>query len=678
MKEKMSKQTKEAVFITQWKEEMMKRLQMRFKDRPLSKKKLNTYLDSVIRDHMVNPEVDVVNNYREAVVHTDLLSLIDTIHENQLIIGGGGVLFVQHDTEGRDNIMFDYIASLKKTRNFHKNERKKYEKNTDPWIREDIAQANVKIKVNSLYGVHGYNGFVVYNRFIAEAITNCGRQIITTAALTFENFLSGSVKLNTEDEIYKFITNVTGEYDENIKYEVFLPEDLDHKVMKKLIDMCAFDPSDQFVRTLQYIVEGLSVGEKILLYYKNNLYAFTDHPIIREKLRAVLNEIEDFKKPDRGLLEKEYPGALELVDEIWGFYKIFVVYDYASFDRVRKAMYTDRHNVLYVDTDSNFLGLNEWVEYTKHEVMEDQIHQDMKEFEFIVVNLMALFLSNVIDLGLKTLARNMNVTDEYAKIFNMKNEFYLDRIVFTDAKKRYISNSVLQEGDLLNKGKGLPDIKGFDFKKAGTKEYIRDYYTKLCEEKILRANPINVEEIYRDVLDLKSQIDDSVLKGESRFFKQSTVQIIEHYKNPYSTQGVVAVMLWNTLNPQFAMELPTDCDIVPIHELTGPKRSSTGKITWPNEEFVMEFRERFPDAYERLNQEIYENPNELIRNMGLTSIAKPKNAEIELPPWFSFLLDNEKVSRDALNLISPILHSLGLNGLKTNASTEYMSNIIDL
>jgi hypothetical protein len=127
------------------------------------------------------------------------------------------------------------------------------------------------------------------------------------------------------------------------------------------------------------------------------------------------------------------------------------------------------------------------------------------------------------------------------------------------------------------------------------------------------------------------------------------------------------------------MELPTDCDIIPIKDLSGPKYDEvTGKTRWKNEEFMMEFKERFPEEYARLEREIYNNPNQLIRNMGLTSLAKPKNQDIEVPPWFEFILDTEKVSLDALDLISPVLKSLGLNGLKTNASTEYMTNIIDL
>lgn len=272
----------------------------------------------------------------------------------------------------------------------------------------------------------------------------------------------------------------------------------------------------------------------------------------------------------------------------------------------------------------------------------------------------------------------MNTKDEHADRLDMKNEFYLSRIVFTDAKKRYVSNSVLQEGSLIKDGIGEVDIKGFDFKKANTKPFIRDIYTKICEDDILRAETINVEEIYKKILDVKDQIIESMAKGENTFFKQATVQMVEHYANPYSTQGVIAVLLWNTLNPTYAMELPTDCDIIPIKDLSGPEYTDSGKLRWVNQAFVMEFKDKYPDAYARLEKNIYSNENELIRHMGLTSIAKPKNTEIELPEWFNFLLDSDKVVLDAMNLISPILKSLGLNGLKTDASTEYITNVLDL
>lgn len=516
---------------------------------------------------------------------------------------------------------------------------------------------------------------MLYNRIIAESITNIGRQIICTAVVTFEMFLANGIRYNTEEEVYKHITNVVNEYKEEIDYSIFKIDNIDHKVVKRLLDICVFDPSDEFVYTIENMIRNLNYGQKVLLYYKNNLYEFSRLPFIAEKFRYIIDNLDELKAPERDLVTDE--TVLSYIDEIWKFYEMFVMYDYPIYDRVRKSMYTDRTNVLYVDTDSNFLGLNKWVTFMKDEIMHNTFNKDEKEIEFMIVNLMAMFLSNVIDKGLKCLARHMNVTEGPAGLLNMKNEFYLDRIVFTKAKKRYVSNSILQEGQLLNNGLGLPEIKGFDFKKATTKPYIRDIYTDLCLNSILRADKINVEEIYSKVMQLKVDIENSMRHGESTFFKQANVQLVEHYKNPYSTQGVTAVLLWNTLNPNYAMELPTDCDIVPIKELTGPKYEN-GKMKWSNQGFVSEFKERFPDVYKRLEDNIYNNPNELIRKMGLTSIAKPKNQEIETPEWFDFIIDTEKVVQDALKLIEPILKSLGLNGLKTNASTEYITNIIDL
>ena len=671
---------REPIFVQQWKDRMKTIIRYRFKDHPLSEKKIDNYLNKVLAKSMKNPKVKVVNNYRNKEVDTDLLALIDTIHDNDLIIGGGGVLYVQHDTNGRDNVMYDYISEKQKLRGDYKKRRKQYEKGTNEWMYYDILQNATKIIINSLYGVHGYEGFILYNRFIAESITNIGRQIITTAVMTFENFLSSGVKYNTEEEVYQYFINVTNGYDSKIDYTVFEIDDIDTKVMKRLVDCCAFHPSDKFLYSLREMVNGLSYGEKVLLYYKNNLYDFSRVPFIFEKLKYIMINTKELKSPERDQLEDNQPEILQLIDEVWDFYKEFVFYDFPIYDRVRKAMFTDRNSVLYVDTDSNFLGLNKWVRFIKDEVLENRYNKDETEIDFIAINIMAMILSEVIDGGLQSLCKHMGTHEGPASRLNMKNEFYLSRIIFTEGtKKRYVSNSVLQEGQLLNKGKGDPSITGFDFKKAGTKPYLRDLYTHICEDMILRADYIDVEEIYLTVMKLQKEIEESLKAGESRFFKQATVQIVDHYTNPYSTQGVVSVLLWNALCPEYAMDLPTDCDICPIHELTGPSfDKARNKMVWKNEDFCMEFKERFPEAYARLEKEIYGNPNDLIRHMKLTSIAKPKNEEIPIPEWFRFLVDYDEVVRADIKLIAPILNSLGLKSLKTNASTEYITNIVDL
>lgn len=673
----MSKQ-KEAVFITKWKGEMKRRLKLRFPDKKLSEKKVERYLDSCIHAYMVNPKVEVVNNYRNKKVETDLLSLIDTIEDQDLIIGGNAVLYVQHDTDSRPNYMYQYIVSKQGLRNSYKAQRKPHEKASRLWTYYDNLQNATKIIINGLYGIHGYAGFILYNRFLAESITNMGRQIITTAVMSFENFLSGSIKYNTEEEIYQYITNIVNEYDPKLDYGLFEVKNIKNKIFDKIMNLCAFNPSQSFIRHVKEMIDHLNYGELILLYYKNNLYDFSKVPFIYEKLKYITSNLDELKEPSYDKIKD--PVIVDMIHEVWAFYETFVLYDYPIHDRVRKAMFTDRNNVLYVDTDSNFLGLNEWVNFIKQDVLDNKYTQPEKEMDFISVNLAALFLAEVIDRGLHTLCKHMGTHKEHADRLKMKNEFYLSRMMFVEnTKKRYISISILQEGDLIRDGLGMIDIKGFDFKKSVTKEHIRNIYSDICENDILRADKIDVEGIYLKVLKLKKEIEDSLKAGESQFFKQANVNIIEHYKKPWSVQGIKGVYLWNALCPDYQMELPTDCDIVPIHDISGPKYDANRKRhIWTNERFVAEFQEKFPDAFDRLESEIYSNGDQQIREMDLNCLAKPKNEEIPIPNWFSFILDYEKVVMDDLNLISPILNSLGLHVLKTNSKSEYITNIIDL
>ena len=668
----------DSVFEHKWKCEMKKRIELRFPDKKLSEKKVEKYLDAVFHKHIKNPKLKIVNNYRGLETETDLLSFIDEVEKNQLILGGGGVVYVQHDTPGRENYMYQYIVTKQKLRGEYKAKRKPFEKGTDDWIFFDNLQVATKIIINGLYGCHGYEGFILFNKFLAESITNMGRQIICTAVMVFENFLSGTIQYNTEEEVYQHITNICDEYDPNMDYGFFHIENIDQKVFDRIMSICAFNGSVEFINHVKVMISGMNYGQKVLLYYKNNLYEFSNLPFIHDKLVYIMSNLEELRKPD--INDIKDPTIIDMINEVWAFYEEFVLYDYPIYDRVRKAMFTDRHNVLYVDTDSNFLGLNEWVSYVKNDILCNVYKQGEKEVEFIAVNVLTLFLEKVIDRGLHTLCKHMNTKKDHADRLKMKNEFYNSRMLFVEGtKKRYLSISILQEGKILNDGMGYIDIKGFDFKKSVTKEYIRNIYSDICENDILRAQNIDVEAIYMKVLKLKKEIEESLIRGENRFFKQANVNIIEHYADPYSQPGIKGTYLWNALCPDYQMELPTDCDIVPIKELTGPiYDSKRGKSIWRNKSFVMDFSEKYPDAFNRLEREIYNNANQDIQVMKLTNIAKPKNPEIPIPEWFSFVLDYDKVVLDDLNLIAPVLNSLGLNMLKTNAKDAYITDIIDL
>lgn len=673
--ESMAEMRMDSYAIQEWKKEMTRSIREAYGQK-LSQDKIDAYLNRRIAETGRNPKIVLVNNYLNREVKTDLLELINYIEGQQLIVGGEGCLFMQHSEDpDEEHVVSRFITFNKKKRNEFKAARKKYQKGTLDWIMCDLGQNNKKLKNNGLYGCLGCATFVLFNKFIAESVTNGGRQIICTATMTFENFLGVDVRYNYENEVFTFIHRVRDEikskYPNGLDCSTFYFENLRSKTKEKLIGRCAFPVTTEFAWSVEAILDNCSLDELVILYYKNNFLEFSKTPVIKTKLKYIMSHIDKLRSPDIKYNDPEInqisPEIVAEIDALCEFYETFVMYTDPMFDRVRKSMFSDRDKVLYTDTDSTFLALNEWVTYIKEEVLQNHYSIEELEMNFVAVNVLTYILNTVIAKGLMALCRGMNITEKWGLILTMKNEFYLAMIVFTNAKKRYISDAVLQEGVLLIDKKtgeiGYPEIKGFDFKKAVVKPFVTNYFTNLSIYDILRADNIRVDKVYMKLMDLKKNIEESIMSGSHEYYKQAKVQLIEQYKKPYQVQGIRAVLLWNCIFEDMQMELPVDCDIVPIRTISDKK----GRI-W--------LMDNFPDIYKKVERDFFNSPNELIRNMELKVIGLPKN-NTELPEWFFELVDKEKIVSDILSLYYPIMESLGMNISKMGKKT-HLTNMVDL
>lgn len=676
----------ETYAIRQWKTEMKRSLQMRYGNK-YSGKELDIKLDVIIRKRLKNPNLTVFNNYTNTALRTNALDLIDSIESKNIVIGSGGCLFLPHET--KSNILILFILEIMQRRKDAKNERKKYEKGTDEWLHWDIMQLLWKLVINSLYGCLGYPGFTLYNVFTAEAITNGGKHIITTAINVLEGFLGDAMFFVTNTELYHFLYNIHEDYKEKydaINISAFGNRDWLFMTYDRLLSKCKFNMTDKDKADLYEVLLNKDTAELIILYYKNNLLEFSKLDFIKAKYRYVVENNGLLTFCETHLLKTD--TIREVVQDIWRFYDIFVLYDYPVHDRLRKAMYLPKSRCLYTDTDSVFMSLSHFVEYMKTEVFPDYNPLgNVDDLRFTAVNLILIHVNMAIDRGLKSLCRSLKIPDEYAGYLNMKNEFYGKRMVFVTKKKRYLAWMMLQEGELLNRGKGLPEIKGFDFRKSTTKPYLTDFYTQLSMDEILTPDEISLNRIFVKMCNLKKDIEEGTRHGDPKFYKQAKVKTVEDYKNPYSTQAITAVLLWNAICPQAEIEMPGDVNIVPINSLTWPKKpqNHTGvlkadsKYLSPlNVPEIKEFAEKYPDIYQRLENEIYRNPNEAIRHMSMNSIALPKNTNIEIPQYVYDLIRTDDIVNNAMMLFLPITNILGLRSLPTSNKTEHLSNIIDL
>lgn len=499
-----------------------------------------------------------------------------------------------------------------------------------------------------------------------------------------EGFLGAAFFFVDENELNHYLYIIHEEYKRycNLDVSSFGINDYLPLAYDKLIDKSKFTMNEKQKNRLLEMLNNKPQGELALLYYKNNLLEFSKLDVIKSKFKYIIENNGLLSFCEMELLKDD--EMRKVTKEIWDLYEVFVLYNYPVNDRIRKAMYLPKTKALYTDTDSVFVCVSHLVEYVKNEVLHgnNPMASD-NDLTFTSVNLMLIFINIAIDRALKTLCSSTNIEPEWAVKLGMKNEFYLKRILFVEKKKRYISLSVLQEGQLLGGGKGKPEIKGFEFIKSNTKPYLRDFYTKMATEEILESENINPNRIFRKMAQLKSDIEYGMSHGDSKFYKQSKVKTPENYKNPFSTQGITAVMLWNAICPNNQIELPADVNIVPIKSLKmdKPKRESPTEVVHDDpfkNKNIAELEHKYPEVYQRIYNQIYSNTNPLIRYMSMSSIALPKNTDINIPQYVFDLINYDEIVTTSIQLFLPVMESLGIHSVPTTANTSHMTNIIQL
>ena len=670
---------KESLFLNKWVNQTIDILLHTFKVKP-SKKKVEKYLWNIIKKNLVLRKTNIINNYVGSLLESNLLEVVDMINTHHLIMGGGGCLYLPH--KENTNILVDFIIDKMEARKKAKKERSLYKKGSFEWLMCDIRQNNIKLVINALYGILGYSRSILFNLFIAESVTTGGRHIITTAINTFETFLADSVGFVCPGELYTFLYNVRKEfkekdYKEKIDLANFTIPSVDD-VSKRLSSSCKFELSDSLKEYLECFVKGLSPKQRLVFYYKNNLNEFNQQPLIQSMYRYIVSNNGPLLFSDMNLLKDD--AIRSMVNELKEYYNIFVIYNYPSYDRLRKGMYLDKYTSLYTDTDSVFVSVNRQVKYVESLFNSDpsQYPLDKNTLTFTSANLTFIFINDVIDKALKKFCYSTNVPYDFAQMMGMKNEFFFSRIVFLMAKKRYLALAMLQEGTLLNNGKGLAEIKGVDFIKATTKPSLKEYYIDIVMKDILTPEEIKPHIIFQKMIRLRKNIEQSIRSGDRIYFKQLSVKTADIYKNPYSTQGVVATMLWNVLCPQYTINLPADIDILPIKDITYPKpKNGKASLKTPlDNKTILDYSIKYPNEYDRLYKEIYTNEDAMIRHMGLKSIAIPRNEDVVIPDCVYELVDFDKIIDDSVRLFLPVMVSLGMTMLPVSASRVDMTNLV--
>lgn len=621
---------------------------------------LRVIITNIVKKYLKDVPAVIHNDYQDdRVIDTSLLGVYNWFKTSKPIAAGNGTFFFNQE-KARSPIM-DIIEGRIKARKEARNKRDEFVKTPDCYEYKyfEMIQMEIKVTINAIYGSFGAPSFQLYNLYTAGATTGTAQSLISTTGMAFESFMKDNVRFKTLDECFVFLHNIVNE-----KHDLPLdgieahPDSRDIFARLKPV-FTSFD--EKWEGPLMRTINNLSNETRTRVYYKNNLIEFTKN----KKIVAICKDIYDmnleFRNPNKPPAE-----LIPLLDELWAYYNEFVFYNHPYVERIKRLKQDERKEVILTDTDSNVINIAQWTQF-----MEDNIYHiaakntlPQEDKKFVSVNMLAYMITQMLEELLSYYCKSCNVLDQYAKKINMKNELYFPKILLSKVKKRYIAQIRLREGKLIDPPK--QEVKGHDFKKAGTSESTEEKINEIIRECILipKVNPIDVSRMNSMLFQLEDEIRGSLQRGERKYLtRMNCKQPIAYSEKTRMSQGaVLGVILWDTLNPNNVISLPDKLDMVHIHI--------------PDLKALEPIRDKFPEIYERMDKYVFHGPvPELAK--GLKYLAIPNNTD-PIPEWAIPYVDINKIVSKNLGTFKPVTEALNFHTLKASQETEFFSNIIDI
>lgn len=713
-----AKVPEESLFENRWVQEMTNFFIMEYGN-STDVEYVRNQLHKIFKLKVYNPKARLVNNHANRVAFTSLIDLYDFIKLKKPVVSGNGCLFQQHSKGFNPQI--EWIISLMDRRKELKKKMFQAMVNGDD-VQYQVyyrLQLNTKIKINSLYGATGYIRFILYNLYLAQAVTAYGQTIISTAAQTFEAFIGDNYNFLDSISVYGLIRDCVKESvnteDQDLLHDSRIFDVTSGMCFARIMKQIVFPTNEAFETTLMHMLDNCDQEALNLIFYKNNLRGLFSHneflsKIMREYVITMASDSKDkdgnpieiptLMSPDKSALSSK---SATLNDFLWKYINLFVLYKEPIYDRVRKTKYQYKKTVSYIDTDSNFLCIDPWIQFVNREILTPNdrptTEKEADERLYTLSNSFGIWVSDLVHTMFGILTANMNVDPKIGKRLNMKSEVLYSRIVFVDVKKRYLGKMKLKEGNVVPPSKQA-DFKGFEFMKSTTKPFVKEFYIKLSMEKILTPSQIDPRDVLRSIMLFERQIRDDLDNGETKYYRQANIKRAEDYgARAFSMQGIKAVTLWNAMCPDYQIQLPSDVDLVPMRWDEKRKTRTDPKVIKPDyvdcgtaiskgqevhiyqdndTPALRELKEKFPDAYEALNTKIFHNENPDIRKMGIKWLAKPKNPNIPIPDWYYDFIDKDSIIDDTLKLYYPVLKSIGVNISETSSTKSHYTNMVSL
>ena len=676
----------------------------------LHERELRDAITWSINKRLYNGNASLNNNYTHKKLNGTVLDILKYIEKLEPIVTSSGVLFKKH--KEAVNPMSKMIMGFLDKRASYKKEMFKYPKGSEQFARYNLAQLLEKLNANATYGVLGAPTALIYNIYVAEAVTRQGRSYISCSIMLFESLLSNNVKFNNLNELITFIHNVENEKNSRTYLdEVFLDRNITiEECFFKLLntaDMMIWVPTEKEMGLVWEYLCGLSQEDINRLYYKNNLYTFCDLPVITELIIKILTKLkEPFMNPN-----KPPKNIKEELDVLVGLIKEYVYYGYFYIDKLDRIDYMQRDIVAVSDTDSTIISFDAWYRYVlqkvynidmpiKHEKFDmieliksdefgdkdkrvmceiiepeydynfytDEVIEIKKLIEpckiipqeslkYSIINIIAYICS---DLIVDYLAEYTKLTGSYVEGVKcrmiMKNEFYFLRALLTPNRRNYADIQVLQEGNIIPEGERMA-IMGLPINKTTLSDSIKKKMQEILYEEILTADKVDQIRVMKQLAIVEKQIYDNIMAKKTDFYKPDNIGARTSYASPFSVNGIIAASIYNEMRDENMPMINLD------------ERNKIIKIKIDvNKKNVDKIKDLYPVEYAKLLA-LFDHPE-----LGgkINTIGLP--VDVPVPDWVLAFVDIQSIVSDSLKNFP--LESIGLKRLD-NDSVNY-SNIIQL
>lgn len=539
------------------------------------------------------------------------------------------------------------------------------------------------------FEVLGYDGFVTIEECFNKLMMNCGYKYIPTEQdmdmvyriiqncnqkelnrLFYKNNLYCFMDLPVaRDLMIRIVTGMQSPYIEPSKPPKEIVKELDQlrDYMIEYVFYChqyidRMMRNKEMIKTVSVVSDTDSSFVSLDAWYHYNIAYLSqyDCPIIHQQIDVFKMIEAEKKRDDYFWKDSETPEWYNASNKIPAI-------SYMKVDEFGDVDESELQAIEYLEDKLDYDFYNQEIIEQKRAIdVTKIIPQD--NMKFALINIMCYILSSVINLYMLDFTKQSGSFrgEEFCKI-NMKNEFYMSRIMLTRVKKNYASLQILQEGNYL--GSGVLDAKGIEcLTKSSISRDTQKALKKILLEDILTGDEIDQVKLIKDIAILEKTIYNDLKSGSKKYYKPVTVKSMDNYNEPLKIQGIKGAMAWNYIKgglPGFDLSDRNSLDIVRVHT----DKASLEKI-----------REDYPEYYQRISELVDPNCENMIEGRKvkdvfkgkLESIALPK--DLNVPEWVKALINYEEIINN--NLSGFPLKSVGIGQFSTKKANY--SNVVRL